>query len=111
MSLHEIFFAALLLASAGAAQASAARANGAAGPNLTPLGSERDGNADGSIPAWNGGLTSPPDGIGYEKGKHLPDPFAADKPLFRVTGANAGRYDRFITRSQRHCLGVTTATS
>lgn len=68
--------------------------------DLTPLGSERAGNADGSIPAWTGGLSSPPAGIGYEKGKHLPDPFAADKPLFRVSGSNAGDYDAFITRGQ-----------
>jgi hypothetical protein len=72
--------------------------------DLTPLGSERGGNQDGSIPAWRGGLTSPPEGIGYEKGKHLPDPFAADKPLFRVTGANAGGYDAFITRGQKALL-------
>jgi hypothetical protein len=72
--------------------------------DLTPLGSERGGNQDGSIPAWRGGLTSPPEGIGYEKGKHLPDPFAADKPLFRLTGANAGDYDAFITRGQKALL-------
>jgi hypothetical protein len=69
--------------------------------DLTPLGSERGGNADGSIPAWTGGVTSPPQGIGYEKGKHLPDPFAADAPLFRVNGANAAQYDAFITRGQK----------
>ena len=74
------------------------------GTDLTPLGSERDGNKDGSIPAWTGGLTSPPEGIGYEKGKHLPDPFAADKPLFRVTGANTTDYDEFITRGQKALL-------
>ena len=72
--------------------------------DLTPLGSERGANKDGSIPAWTGGITSPPEGIGYEKGKHLPDPFAADKPLFRVTGANAGEYDQFITRGQKALL-------
>jgi hypothetical protein len=72
--------------------------------DLTPLGSERGGNADGSIPAWTGGLSSPPAGIGYEKGKHLPDPFAADKRLLRVTGANAGAYDAFITRGQKALL-------
>ena len=58
--------------------------------DLTPLGSERAGNLDGTIPTWTGGLTRPPQGIGYEKGKHLPDPFAADKPLIRVSGSNAG---------------------
>ena len=72
--------------------------------DLTPLGSERGANKDGSIPAWTGGLTSPPEGIGYEKGKHLPDPFAADKPLLRVTRANAGDYDQFITRGQKALL-------
>jgi hypothetical protein len=69
--------------------------------DLTPLGSERAGNADGSIPAWTGGITAPPKGIGYEKGKHLPDPFAADKPLFRVDGTNLDKYDAFITRGQK----------
>jgi hypothetical protein len=69
--------------------------------DLTPLGSERAGNADGSIPAWTGGMSSPPKGIGYEKGKHLPDPFFADKPLFRVDGTNTDKYDAFITRGQK----------
>ena len=65
--------------------------------DLTPLGSERSGNLDGTIPTWTGGLTRPPKGIGYEKGKHLPDPFAADKPLIRVSGSNAGQSAHFIT--------------
>lgn len=69
--------------------------------DLTPLGSERAGNADGTIPAWTGGLTSPPEGIGYEKGKHLPDPFADDKVLFTVNATNADQYDAYITRGQR----------
>lgn len=72
--------------------------------DLTPLGSERGANADGSIPAWTGGLSSPPERIGYVKGEHLPDPFAADKPLFRVTGANTNKYDQFITRGQKALL-------
>ena len=105
MSLHKVFFAAVLLVSTGAAQAKVPPEQMARlDQDLTPLGSERGANKDGSIPAWTGGLTSPPDGIGYEKGKHLPDPFAADKPLFRVTGANAGEYDRFITRGQKALL-------
>ncbi|MBL70786.1 MAG: outer membrane lipoprotein-sorting protein [Rhodobiaceae bacterium] len=72
--------------------------------DLTPLGSERGANRDGSIPEWKGGLTAPPEGIGYEKGKHLPAPFASDEPLFRVTGGNADDYDQFITRGQRALL-------
>ena len=30
--------------------------------DLTPMGSERAGNAAGTIPAWTGGITTPPAG-------------------------------------------------
>ena len=69
--------------------------------DLTPLGSERGANADGTIPPWTGGLTSIPEGIGYEKGKHLPDPFSNDKILFTVNSENVDQYDAYITRGQR----------
>lgn len=71
------------------------------GADLTPLGSERAGNADGSIPTWTGGITSPPEGIGYEKGKHLPDPFAVDKPLVRIDASNMEAHDAYLTRGQK----------
>ena len=58
--------------------------------DLTPMGSERAGNAEGTIPAWTGGITTPP--AGYKKGDHHPDPFADDKPLFRITGSNYKQY-------------------
>ena len=58
--------------------------------DLTPMGSERAGNADGTIPPWTGGITQPP--AGYKPGDHHPDPFADDKPLFRITGANYKQY-------------------
>ena len=45
------------------------------GQDLTPLGGERAGNADGTIPAWTGGITTPP--AGYRPGMHHPDPYAA----------------------------------
>ena len=57
---------------------------------LTPVGAERDGNADGSIPAWTGGVTAAP---GYVAGAPRPDPFAADKPLFTITARNFRDYD------------------
>ncbi|HEX2862776.1 MAG TPA: hypothetical protein VHN79_14105, partial [Lacunisphaera sp.] len=46
------------------------------GADLTPLGGEKTGNADGSIPAWDGGLTTAP--AGYKPGDHHPDPFPDD---------------------------------
>ncbi len=71
------------------------------GEDLTPLGSERAGNTDGSIPAWTGGIASPPDGIGYEKGKHLPNPFADDQPYARIDKTNRQDYDAFLTAGQK----------
>jgi len=58
--------------------------------DLTPMGSERAGNADGTIPEWTGGITEPP--AGYKPGDHHQDPFADDKPLFRITAANFQEY-------------------
>ena len=57
---------------------------------LTPVGAERAGNADGTIPAWTGGATSAP---GYVSGAPRPDPFAADKPLFSITARNFHEYE------------------
>ena len=58
--------------------------------DLTPMGSERAGNADGTIPAWTGGITQPP--AGYSPGDHHPSPWPDDQPLFRITGANYKDY-------------------
>ncbi|GGB81341.1 hypothetical protein GCM10011352_03840 [Marinobacterium zhoushanense] len=57
---------------------------------LTPFGAERAGNADGSIPAWDGGYQNQDEGLGAD-GRRI-DPFAADKPLFSITGANMAEY-------------------
>jgi hypothetical protein len=57
---------------------------------LTPVGAEREGNADGTIPAWTGGVTAAP---GYVQGAPRPDPFPADKPLFVITARNYHDYE------------------
>src|SRR5579862_6713465 len=57
---------------------------------LTPVGAERAGNADGTIPAWSGGYVTPPSG--YREGDPRPDPFAGDKPLFSITAKNLDTY-------------------
>jgi hypothetical protein len=69
--------------------------------DLTPLGSERAGNKDGSIPEWTGGLSTPPEGVDYIKGEHLPDPYSDDQVLFRVDAKNMDEHDAFITRGQK----------
>lgn len=65
------------------------------GRDLTPLGAEMKGNADGSIPAWTGGITTPP--AGYKPGDHHPDPFAADQPLYTISAGNAGQHEGRLT--------------
>ncbi|SDS56646.1 DUF1329 domain-containing protein [Opitutus sp. GAS368] len=68
------------------------------GNDLTPLGGEKAGNADGSIPAWTGGITTPP--AGYTPGMHHPDPYKDDAVLFTITGANADKYADKLTAGQ-----------
>src|SRR5881275_162179 len=60
------------------------------GTTLTPLGAEKAGNAAGTIPAWDGGITRPV--AGYVPGGHFPDPFPNDKPSFTIDQSNVDKY-------------------
>ncbi len=53
---------------------------------LTPFGAERAGNADGTVPAWTGGLTE--SAPGWSEGTPQPDYFAADAPLLTINAGN-----------------------
>jgi len=70
--------------------------------DLTPLGSERAGNADGTIPAWTGGITSPP--AGFQKGMHHINPYAGEQPLFTITRDNMAQYADRIAGPQKALL-------
>ena len=68
------------------------------GTSLTPLGAEKAGNANGTIPAWTGGLpknAAPVDSKGF-----LSDPFASEKPLFVITAANVDKYKDKLSEGQ-----------
>ena len=67
---------------------------------LTPVGAERAGNKDGSIPKWEGGLTQPPACYGGP-GKRLCNPFPDDKPKFSITKANLDQYKTRLTDGQK----------
>ena len=69
------------------------------GKDLTPVGGEKAGNAAGTIPEWNGGITQPPQG--YKVGMFHPDPFPGDKPLFEITPANYNDYAAQLTEGQK----------
>ena len=72
------------------------------GRDLTPLGGERAGNAEGTIPEWTGGITKPP--AGYQIGEHHPDPYAADQPLFVISAANLDRYRNKLSIGHQRML-------
>ncbi len=72
------------------------------GQELTPVGAERAGNADGSIPPWTGGIAEPP--AGYLAGDRHSDPFAADAPLYQVTAANMAGYRAWLSPGQQAML-------
>jgi len=72
--------------------------------DLTPLGSERAGNADGTIPAWTGGLSTVPPGLGYQPGMHHPDPYANDPLLFTITQDNIIEHEDYLTDAHKALL-------
>ena len=57
---------------------------------LTPMGAIRAGNEAGTIPAWEGGITSPP--AGFQPGTRPIDPYTGDQKLFTITAANMNQY-------------------
>ena len=87
---------------ASAAAAISAEEAARLGRDLTPLGGERAGSADGAIPSWEGGILAPPPG--YEPGDHHPDPYAKDKPLFVITDANLEKYKDRVSAGHRRML-------
>ena len=72
------------------------------GKDLTPLGGEMAGNADGTIPKYEGGITKPLPG--FKPGDHHPDPFAEDEVLFTITAANADQYAAKLTDGHKALL-------
>ena len=58
--------------------------------SLTPFGAEKAGNADGSIPAWTGGYTTPV--AGFKNGGRRGDPFASEKPLYSISADNLAQH-------------------
>ena len=74
------------------------------GKDLTPMGAEMAGNKDGTIPPWEGGITSPPEG--YKQGMHHPDPYADDEILFTITRQNMDKYADQLTPGHKAMLDL-----
>ncbi len=76
------------------------------GNELTPMGAEQAANADGSIPAWDGGIRSSaeagfPD---FQSGGHHPDPFPEDQQLFTINAANMAQYADNLTAGHKELI-------
>jgi hypothetical protein len=99
MYLHTIIkmLTALTLVTSSAMAAVPASEVAKLGTTLTPIGAEKAGNADGSIPAWTGGLplNAAPVTNGF-----VSDPFPNEKPLFTITAQNAQQYKDKLTAGQ-----------
>lgn len=70
------------------------------GRDLTVMGAEAAGNADGSIPAFSGKLPPFPPEVYQQPGKHLPNPYANEKPLFEITAQNYTQYAKHLSDGQ-----------
>ena len=92
------------IAAAGVTAEQAARL----GADLTPMGAEKGGNAAGTIPAWNGGIKSAADAgaPGFKPGGHHPDPYASDKPLYKIDASNMSKYVANLTAGHKALLSA-----
>lgn len=67
------------------------------GDTLTPMGAEKAGNG-GGIPAWTGGLTTPP--AGYKGDGIYVNPFPDEKPKFVIDQSNVDQYKDKLSPGQ-----------
>lgn len=69
---------------------------------LTPVGAQRAGSADGRIPEWRGGITEAP--TDYRPGRFHPDPFDDDAPRFVIDASNMATHAADLTAGHRALL-------
>jgi Protein of unknown function (DUF1329) len=72
------------------------------GVDLTPLGGEKAGNSDGTIPAWDGGLTQAP--AGYTEGGYYVDPYTGDVVKATITSGNMTEHADKLTEGHKALL-------
>ena len=64
---------------------------------LTPIGAEKEGNTDGSIPEWTGGLGEIPKGYNKKKPDVLPNPFEGELSSYQITLKNLQTYRHLLS--------------
>ncbi len=63
------------------------------GTTLTPIGAEKAGNKEGTIPAW--------EPLVQKDAQRGDNPYAADKPLYTITAANLKQYQKVLTEGYK----------
>ncbi len=99
--MHNFHFTAPLVFCCSLLLATPVIAGESADTGLTPVGAERAGNADGTIPEWTGGLERKPlenREAGYS------DPFSSDQPRVVISADNMDEYAEHLSPAQRAML-------
>jgi len=73
------------------------------GQSLTAVGAIQAGNADGSIPPYEGGLRDAPEGFQPGSGFWV-DPFKDEQPLYRITSENMAEHADLLSAGQKEVL-------
>lgn len=94
--IHVAVAGTLALCAASATAAASADEAKQLGTTLTEFGAEKAASADGAIPAYAGGLKTPPADYVANSGK-WPDPYKSEKPVLNVTASNMGQYAEQLT--------------
>jgi Protein of unknown function (DUF1329) len=70
------------------------------GKSLTAIGAEKAGNADGTIPAWEGDKAKVPAGWSWGQLRYKFSPYKDEKALFSVDASNVDKYASHLTDGQ-----------
>jgi hypothetical protein len=106
---HTLLAAAIaLLAAPGFAAVSAEEAK-QIGTTLTDFGAIKAGNAEGTIPAYSGGLTKAPADFKPDSG-FWADPYKDEKPLFRIDAKNMQEHAAKLSEGQKMLLKQNPGT-
>jgi hypothetical protein len=70
------------------------------GKNLTPVGAEKAGNKDGTIPAWSPGKKAGPLSGEYPRN----DAIDGEAPLFTISKDNLAKYEDKLTEGHKYLL-------
>lgn len=81
------------------------------GKDLTCMGADPSGNADGSIPAFAGKWLGAPPHVAFKgTGQHPVDPYPDEKPVFVITADNLGQYADALSDGQKALFKLYPAT-